>query len=330
MKTSHRVVDCPRPGGLEAMHLVEQSIPIPKAGEVLIEVHAAGVNRADIGQRKGVYPMPPGLSTVLGLEVAGTVAASGPQTGRYAIGDPVCALVACGGYAEYCIAREDSCLPVPPGMGMVGAAALPEALHTVWISLIEQAAMLPGETVLMHGGASGIGTMAIQIARVFGATVLATAGSPSRCKAIQELGAVLAIDYRQERFEEQIEAFLGKCRVDVILDMVGAPYAARNLSLLRQGGRLCYLNFQEGRQASFDLLEIMLRGLSITGVTLRHRSGAEKARIAAALEARVWPSLKSKAIKPVVGLTVPFIDFAKTHEALEAGEVVGKAIIVVR
>lgn len=331
MKSTHRVVDIPVANGrLDALVLAERPMPVPRAHEVLIEVHAAGVNRADVMQRYGTYPMPPAASTVPGLECAGVVAAVGADVARWKLGDRVCALLFDGGYGEYAVAPEVQCLPVPDGMSLVEAAALPEVVLTVWISVFEQAALLSGETLLVHGGASGVGSMAIQMAREAGAVVLATAGGPERCARCREFGAELAIDYRAQDFAAAVRAHTAGAGVDVILDMVGAAYVERNLALLKIAGRLCYVAFPEGHMLNLDLRVVTMRRLRITGVNLRHRPIPEKGRLIEQVEKRVWPLVARGRIKPVVGLTVPFTEAARAHEALEASRVVGKAILTMR
>ncbi len=331
MKATHRVIDIPQANGrLDALVLTERPVPRPGAQDVLVEVHAAGVNRADVMQRYGTYPMPPTATTIPGLEVAGIVAACGAEVTRWRVGDRVCALVFDGGYAEYCIAPAVQCLPVPSQLSLVEAAALPEVVLTVWISIIEQAQLLPGETLLVHGGASGVGSMAIQIASAFGSPVIATAGSPERCEACLGFGAERAINYRTEDFQAAVRAHTGGQGVDVILDMVGASYVARNLALLKIAGRLCYVAFPEGHQAMVDLREVTMRRLKITGVNLRHRPIPEKGRLIEAVEKRVWPLLERGRVKPVVGATFPFTEAARAHEMLEASRVIGKAILLMR
>jgi putative PIG3 family NAD(P)H quinone oxidoreductase len=331
-----RVIDIPAAtGALEALVLAERPVPTPHPHEVLIEVHAAGVNRADVMQRYGTYPMPPTASTVPGLECAGVVAACGAGVTRWKPGDRVCALLFDGGYGEYAVAPEVQCLPIPPGMSFVEAAALPEVVLTVWIAVFEQAQLLSGETLLVHGGASGVGTMAIQMAHAAGAVVLATAGSPTRCKACHGLGAELAIDYRAADFAAAVRAHTGgangvEAGVDVILDMVGASYVERNIGLLKIAGRLCYVAFPEGHMATFDLRQVTMRRLRVTGVNLRHRPIPEKGRLIEAVEKRVWPLIARGRIKPVVGATVPLAEAARAHRMLEAGEVIGKVILTMR
>jgi putative PIG3 family NAD(P)H quinone oxidoreductase len=326
-----RVIDIPAAtGALDALVLAERPIPAPRAHEVLIEVHAAGVNRADVMQRYGTYPMPPGASSVPGLECAGVVAAVGADVTRWKPGDKVCALLFDGGYAEHAVAPAVQCLPIPPGMSFVEAAALPEVVLTVWIAVFEQAQLLSGETLLVHGGASGVGTMAIQMARETGAVVLATAGSPARCEACRALGAELAIDYRREDFAAAVRTHTAGAGVDVILDMVGASYAERNIGLLEIAGRLCYVAFPEGHIASFDLRQVTMRRLRVTGVNLRHRPIPEKGRLVAAVEKRVWPLIARGRLKPVVGATVPLAEAARAHAMLEASQVIGKVILTMR
>ncbi|MBI1775641.1 MAG: NAD(P)H-quinone oxidoreductase [Proteobacteria bacterium] len=331
MPSTHRVIDIPVANGrLDALVLAERPMPLPAAHEVLIEVHAAGVNRADVMQRYGTYPMPPTATTVPGLEVAGVVAGCGAGVARWQVGDRVCALVFDGGYAEYCIAPAVQCLPVPAQLSLVEAAALPEVVLTVWISVIEQAQLLTGETLLVHGGASGVGSMAIQIASAYGSPVIATAGSAERCAACLGFGAELAINYHAEEFVAAVRAHTAGQGVDVILDMVGASYAARNIALLKIAGRLCYVAFPEGHAATVDLREVTMRRLKITGVNLRHQPIAEKGRLIEAVEKRVWPLIERGRVKPVVGVTVPFTEAARAHQMLEASQVIGKAIPVMR
>lgn len=330
MPQTHRVIDIPKIGGLDALVLAEQPVPKPGAQEVLIEVHAAGVNRADLMQREGTYPMPSWAPSVPGLEVAGVVVAKGDEVTRWKIGDRVCALVIGGGYAEYCVAPSVQCLPVPERLSLVEAAGLPEVVFTVWISIIEQAALLPGETLLVHGGASGVGSMAIQVAATFGSRVIATAGSDERCDACRRFGAELAIDYRITDFASATRDHLGGQGVDVILDMVGADYVERNLALMNIAGRLCYVAFPTGHQPSFDLRQVTMRRLKITGVNLRHRPIPEKGRLAELIEKRVWPLIERGRINPVIGLTVPFAKAAEAHRLLAEGKFVGKAILTMR
>jgi NADPH2:quinone reductase len=324
---SHRVVDVPVPGGLDALVLRQQPVPQPQFGQLLVRVHAAGVNSADIKQREGTYDMPAGAPSVPGLEVAGEVAACGPGATRFKVGDRVCALVIGGGYADYCVVPEGQCLPVPAGIDMVQAAGLPETVFTVWMAMFEQARLAPGETVLVHGGASGIGTTAIQMARASGARVFATAGSDAKCARCVELGAELAINYNKQDFGEVLIERLGASSIDVVLDIVGAPYLERNLKLLAIEGRLCYLAGDGGRTVQLNLLPVIQKRISLTGASLRRRPSHEKAQLAAAIEHRVWPWVRSGALRPEIGLVLPLEQAADAHLALQERRVTGKVIL---
>jgi NADPH2:quinone reductase len=305
-------------------------VPRPGPGEVLIRVEAAGVNRPDLMQRRGLYPPPPGASPVLGLEVAGVVVACGEGVARLHPADRVCALVNGGGYAEYCVAPEAQCLPWPEGYDAVRAAALPETFFTVWANLFMQGRFQPGETVLVHGGSSGIGTTAIQLTRAFGGHTLATAGSEAKCAACLRLGAEAAINYHTQDFVAEVERLTGGRGVDVILDMVGGPYLSRNTRSLAMDGRLVVIAVQGGsKDPEFDLRRVMLRRLVITGSTMRPRSTAEKGAIARALLERVWPKLAAGEVAPVIHATFPLERAAEAHAALEAGGHVGKIILTV-
>lgn len=299
-------------------------VPAPQPGpkEVLIRVAAAGVNRPDILQRKGAYPPPPGASPILGLEVAGEITAVGPDVARWHIGDQVCALVSGGGYAEYCVAPAPQCLPVPKGFSMVEAAAIPETFFTVWTNVFDRGRLQAGERILIHGGSSGIGTTAIQLAHAFGAHVIVTAGSQAKCEACLALGADEAINYREQDFA----AVAGK--VDVILDMVGADYFERNLNCLSLEGRLVQVAVLSGSKVELDLARMMQRRIYITGSTLRPRTVAQKCTIAVELEAKVWPLLESGRVKPVIYRTFPFADAAAAHALMESSEHVGKIVLV--
>jgi NADPH2:quinone reductase len=325
----HRVVDIPAPGGLEALVLESRPVPEPGPGELLVRVHAAGVNLADAKQRRGVYSMPAGAPSVPGLEIAGEVVASGPGAVRFKPSDRICALVIGGGYAEYCVVPEVQCLPIPAGLAMVEAAGLPEAVFTVWMALFEQCSLGPGETVLVHGGGGGIGTTAIQMARAAGGRVFATAGSDERCARCVELGAEVAINYNKDDFGTVLLQHLGPSSVDVVLDTVGAPYLARNLNLLAIEGRLCYLAGDGGRELQFNLMSVVQKRLKITGAALRLRPIHEKARLAAAIEHRVWPWIATGALKPQIGLVLPLEQVAEAHRALEERQVKGKVILQV-
>ncbi len=315
------------PGGPEALVPWEIPVPAPQTGEVLIKVAAAGVNRPDILQRLGNYPPPPGAPDTPGLEVAGTVVATGPGATRYSVGDRVCALVPGGGYAEYCVAPEPQTLPVPGDMDMEAAAGIPETFFTVWTNVFQRARLVPGETLLVHGGASGIGTTAVMLASALGACVFATAGTANKCAKVQELGAKRAINYREEDFKAVITELTGKRGVDVILDMVGGDYMAKNIACLALEGRLVNVAYLNGSKIELNFLPVMLKRLTIMGSTLRPRSVEQKAVIAEELEECVWPLLSSGRIKPLVDATFPLTDAAGAHRHLEAGEHVGKVIL---
>jgi NADPH2:quinone reductase len=287
------------------------------------------VNRPDLLQREGKYPPPPGASDVPGLEVAGTVAAVGEGVAAWRDGDEVCALVSGGGYAEYCTVPAPQCLPVPHGLSSIEAAALPEALFTVWTNVFERARLAPGETLLVHGGSSGIGTTAIQLARAFGARVFATAGSAEKCAACERLGAERAVNYREEDFVAAVSSLTGGRGVDVILDMVGGGYVPRDLLCLARDGRLALIALMGGSRAEVDLRLVLQRWLTITGSTLRPRSVEEKERIARALRERVWPLLEAGEVAPVIHATFPLVEAAAAHRRLEAGAHVGKVVLVV-
>ena len=319
-------------GGPDVLRPVERPDPVAGVNEVLIQVHAAGVNRPDLMQRQGRYPPPPGASDIPGLEVAGTVTAVGAvlegETSRWAPGDLVCALVAGGGYAEQVAAPAPQCLPVPAGVDPITAAAIPETYFTVWTNVFQRGRLATGETILVHGGASGIGTTAIQLARAFGATVFATAGSDEKCKACETLGA-RAINYATADFVEAIADLTAGRGVNVILDIIGGGYLERNLKSLAIEGRLVQIGLQGGARSAIDLRTIMQRRLTLTGSTLRPRSVAEKAAIARDLEQHVWPLLSSGIIGPVIDRTVPLEHAAEAHRLLESGEVIGKIVLTV-
>ncbi len=323
----HRVVDVPIPGEPEALVIARRPIPQPGPGQLLLRVHAAGVNYADIKQRQGVYDMPAGAPSVPGLEIAGEVVAGGPGTGRFKPSDAVCALVIGGGYADYCVVPELLCLPVPTGLSMVEAAGLPETVFTVWMAMFEQSRLAAGETVLVHGGGGGIGTTAIQMARAAGARVFATAGSDAKCARCVELGAELAVNHNTADFGDVLGRHLGSSSIDVVLDTVGAPYLARNLKLLAIEGRLCYLAGDGGREVQLDLLPVIQKRISITGASLRRRPVQEKARLAAAIEHRVWPWVVAGALRPQIGLVLPLEQAAEAHRALQERRVTGKVIL---
>ena len=323
-----RVVEITEPGPPEALEVGTRPVPAPGPGEVLIGVAAAGVNRADTMQRKGNYPPPPGASDVLGLEVSGTVAAVGQGVSDLVVGDEVCALLTGGGYAGYCLAPAPQCLPIPAGVSLVDAAALPEAYATVWTNVIDRGRLEEGESLLVHGGSSGIGTVAIQLARLFGARIFATAGTPAKCAACVELGAERAIDYRAEDFAAVLAEATGGRGVDLILDMVGGAYLERNLASLAIEGRLVIIALMEGAQAELDLARLMSRRLTVTGATLRARSIAQKAEIMTALRARVWPRFASDELRPIVHATYPLAEAAEAHRVMESSVHTGKLLLV--
>jgi putative PIG3 family NAD(P)H quinone oxidoreductase len=296
---------------------------------VLIQVKAGGVNMPDVLQRKGRYPVPPGTTDIPGLEVAGTVAAVGDGVKEWTTGDAVCALIAGGGYAEFATAPAGSCLPVPRGLSWVEAAALPETFFTVWENVFRRARLAAGESILIHGGSSGIGTTAIQLARAFGAVVYVTAGTDDKCRACEHLGAEAAINYKTSDFAEAVSQLTSGRGVNLILDMVGGDYFDRNLKTLAIDGRLVQIGLQGGSRSNIDLRLVMQRRLTLTGSTLRARSVAEKAMIARDLEKHVWPLLASGTVKPVIDRTLPLDQAAEAHRLLESGEVVGKIVLTV-
>ena len=318
-------IEITQPGGPDALQPVQRPVPVPAEHEVLIRVAAAGVNRPDVMQRLGKYPPPPGASDIPGLEVSGTVVQA---AGRFQEGDRVCALVAGGGYAEFCAVPIQQVLPAPGGLSLTEAAAIPETFFTVWTNLFDRGRLVSGEQALIHGGASGIGTTAIQLASAFGARVFATAGSDEKCEAIQKLGAGRAINYHRADFAEVIRAET-RDGVDVILDIVGADYLERNLDSLRVNGRLVQIGLLSGAKAQLNLSTIMQKRLTVTGSTLRVRTPAEKGLIADALETSVWPLLEAGRVRPVVSATFPLERAADAHRALEAARIVGKIVLEV-
>jgi NADPH2:quinone reductase len=325
--TAIEIAEFGPPEGLRPRQL---PVPQPGHGEVLIKVAAAGVNRPDVMQRSGNYPPPPGAPDTPGLEVAGTVAAVGPGVAEVATGDDVCALVAGGGYAEYCLAPEPLCLPVPAGLTMVEAAALPETFFTVWTNLFQRGGLVGGERALIHGGSSGIGTTAIQLARAFGARVFATAGSADKCRACEDLGAERAINYRAEDFVAVVNELTDGEGVDVILDMVGGDYVMRNVAALGVEGRLVQIAVLNGpKVGDFNILPVMVKRLTVTGSTLRPRSVAQKAVIADELRQHVWPLLESGAVRPVIDTTLPLDRAAEAHARMESSVHVGKIMLEV-
>jgi putative PIG3 family NAD(P)H quinone oxidoreductase len=324
-----RCVEIARPGGPDVLRLAERALPVPAPGEVLVKVAAAGVNRPDVSQRKGEYPPPPGASDIPGLEIAGTVAALGPGAERWRVGDAVTALVSGGGYAEYCTAPAVQCLPVPQGLSMAEAAALPETFFTVWQNLFDRARLAAGETALIHGGTSGIGTTAIQLATAFGAIVYATAGSRAKADTCEKLGAKRGIDYKAEDFVAVVKAETGGKGSDVILDMVGGPYLARNLQALAIEGRIAQIAVLEGGEATIPLRLLLMKRASLIGSVLRARSVAEKAAVARRLEEKAWPLIAAGRVKPVMDSILPLADAAKAHARMESSAHVGKIVLTV-
>jgi NADPH2:quinone reductase len=320
-----RAIEITEPGGPGVLQQVERPDPVPAAGEVLIRVEAAGLNRADVMQRRGGYPPPAGASDIPGLEAAGTVI--GGDTGasaRFRAGDAVCALLAGGGYAELCVVPATQCLPVPAGLTFREAAVLPETHFTVWSNVFDRARLAPGESLLVQGGASGIGVAAIQVAAAFGHAVFATAGSAARCRAIEALGTRRAIAYHDEDFVAVVRAETAGRGVDVILDIVGGSYVAREIECLAPDGRLALIALQGGARAEVDLALLLRRRLTLIGSTLRPREAAFKSAIAAQLEARVWPLLAAGRIKPMLHASYPFASAGAAHELMESGAYIGK------
>jgi len=317
------------PGGPEVLLPETRAVPRPGPGEVLIRVSAAGVNRPDVLQRMGYYPPPPGASDLPGLEVAGTVAAIGPGGDPELMGQAVCALVAGGGYAEYCVAPAGSCLPVPKGFSMAEAAALPETMFTVWHNLFERAWVKEGDTVLVHGGTSGIGTTAIGLCRLFDIRTVVTCGSAEKCEAARALGADLAVDYSNEDYVAAAKAFTRGRGVDAVLDMVGGDYVPRNLAALAEDGRHVSIAFQRGAKAEIDMSDVMRRRLTLTGSTLRARSAEFKAALADEIHRAVWPLLCEGAWKPAMDEVFPLAEAAAAHMRMQAGAHVGKIVLTV-
>jgi len=320
-------VEISQPGGPEVLKLVERPDPEPGSGEVLIRVAAAGINRPDVLQRRGAYPPPPGASDLPGLEVAGTIAAAGAGVEGWRTGDAVCALVSGGGYATMCVAPAPQCLRVPAAVDLVAAAAIPETFFTVWTNVFDRGRLQAGETALFHGGTSGIGTTAIQLAKARGATIFATAGSDDKVRACETLGARRGINYRTEDFVEVIRDVTGGKGVDLILDIMGGSYLNRNLAALAVDGRLVQIGLMGGESASLDLRRVLGRRLTITGSTLRPRSVGEKGAIAAALAREVWPLLEAGTVKPIVYKTFTLADAAAAHHLMESSEHVGKIVL---
>ena len=322
-------IDPAAPGGPEVLVPVERPVPTPGAGEVLVRVAAVGVNRPEVMQREGKYPPPPGASSILGMEFSGTIVAVGDGVGDEQIGQPVCALVSGGAYAEYAVAPFGQCLPVPEALSMVEAAAMPETLFTVWTNLFERAYATEGDTVLVHGGTSGIGTLAIGLCRLFGVRVIVTAGSATKCAAALAIGADHAIDYSSEDFVERVKAITDGKGVAAVLDMVGGDYVPRNLQCLADDGRHVSIAVQRGLMATIPLFEVMRRRLTLTGSTLRARDVSFKTLVADELVRTVWPHVEAGKLKPVIDRTFPLADAAAAHRRMEAGDHVGKIVLTV-
>lgn len=323
-------IDMDAPGGPEVLVPVERPVPVPQAGEVLIKVVAAGVNRPDIAQRIGAYPPPPGAPTIPGLEIAGQVFAVGDGVDASHIGERVCALVAGGGYAEYCTAPFGQCLPVPDSLSMAEAAALPETLFTVWTNVFERAYAGEGETLLVHGGTSGIGTMAIMLGQIFGLTVIVTCGSEEKCARAVALGAVHAINYNTQDYVAEVAALTEGKGVNIVLDMVGGDYLSRNLDCLAEEGRHVSIAVQRGASAEIPIWKIMQKRLTLTGSTLRARTVEFKSLVADEIARNVWPAVEEGALKPVIDRTFPLVEAADAHRLMESGDFVGKIVLEVQ
>ncbi len=317
------------PGGPRVLKPEKRDVPQPGEGEILIRVSAAGVNRPDVLQRKGGYPPPPGAPSILGLEVSGEVVAANGFAEEALIGQPVCALVAGGGYAEYAVAPSGSCLIVPEALTLVEAAAIPETLFTVWINMFERAFAVEGDTVLVHGGTSGIGTMAIALGRLFGLKMIVTCGSDEKCGRARDLGAMLAINYKTEDFVAAVKEATGGKGAQAVIDMVGGDYLPRNLQCLAEEGRHVSIAVQRGTTAEIPIFDIMRRRLTLTGSTLRPRSNDFKRLVADELDRMVWPHVREGRLKPVIDMTFPLADAAKAHARMETGDHVGKIVLTV-
>jgi len=314
-------------GDPEVLKLDSMPVPEPNPGEVLIRVAAAGVNRPDVMQRKGLYPPPPGATDVPGLEISGTVVSVGENVTEPAVGAEVCALVVCGGYAEYCLAAASLCLPIPKSLSLDDAAGLPETFFTVWTNVFERGQLKSGDSILVHGGSSGIGTTAIQLCKAFGAKVYTTAGTPEKCKFCEQLGADAAINYRKQDFSEEIKKLTDGKGVDVILDMVGGPYFPKNIRLLAVEGRLVQIALMQGSKAEVDFLSLLLKRVTLTGSTLRPRSIEQKTNIAQALRKNVWPLLDSGTVRPIIYQIFPLKQAAEAHILMESSTHIGKILL---
>lgn len=319
-----KVIEITEPGGPDVLRLAERPLPKPAGNEVLIRIRAAGVNRPEVLQRKGLYPPPPGASDIPGLECAGEIVAIGEDVTDWRVGDKVCALLTGGGYGEFAIADAGSCLPIPEGVTMEEAAALPETVFTVWANVFDDAKLKAGETLLVHGGTSGIGVTALTMAKAFGARVVATAGSRDKCDACIKLGADAAYHYEEDKWDDEIANHGG---ADVVLDMAGGDFVARNLACLNPGGRHVSIAFLRGAEASVNIFAIMRKRLTLTGSTMKARPFAEKARLAGDIRAQVWPLLESSAMGPVLDQVFALADVADAHRRMEAGGHIGKIVL---
>jgi NADPH:quinone reductase len=325
---SMTAIEISAPGGPEVLKPSSRPVPQPDVGEVLVRVAAAGVNRPDVVQRMGLYPAPPGASDLPGLEISGTVVAAGRDADTGLIGQKVCALVAGGGYAEYCVARADICWPVPDGLSMQDAAAIPETLMTVWHNVFERGYADEGETILVHGGTSGIGSMAIKLAKLFGLEAIVTCGSDEKCAAALDLGADHAINYKTGDFVEEVKRITDGDGVHLVLDMVAGPYVARNLQCLRNDGRHVTIAIQGGAMAEVPMAQVMMRRLTLTGSTLRPRSNAFKALLADEIYRNVWPEVVAGKLRPTMAQSFPLANAAAAHALMESGDFVGKIILI--
>lgn len=317
-------------GSAASLHLADGPVPLPAPGQILIQVHYAGVNRPDLMQRQGNYAPPPGASPILGLEVAGTVAALGEGVHDWQVGDALCALVPGGGYAEYCATPSRQALPIPAGLTLAQAASLPEVWFTVWANLVDLGKLRAGERLLVHGGSSGIGLAAIQLGRERGAEVIVTVGSPQKAQFCRDFGAHAAIDYRREDFAQSLQQLYGDESIDVVLDMIGAAYLQRNLRVLRRDGRLVLIALQQGSRGELDLRSVLARRLHITGSTMRPRSVEEKAAIRDALEREVWPALAAGRIRTHLHATFALAEASQAHALMESSRHIGKIVLAVR
>jgi NADPH2:quinone reductase len=324
------VVEIAAPGGPEQLKTAVRSVPQPGAGEVLVRVAAAGVNRPDVMQRQGNYPPPPGASDIPGLEIAGEIVLLGPNVSGLSVGDKVTALLSGGGYAEYAVAAAPLCLPIPDGLNMIEAAALPETFFTVWTNLFERGGCKSGDTVLIHGGTSGIGTTAIQLARAWGARVFATAGSPEKARACESFGAVRGIDYRSEDFVEVVRRETDGKGVDVILDMVAGSYVARNFQAAAMEGRIVVISLIGGSRAEISMGAMLTKRLTLTGSTLRARTVAQKAAVAEGVRRNLWPLLSTGRVRPVIHATFPLAKASEAHRLMETSQHIGKIVLTVR